>query len=277
VAEETPTNAWVVVNGASYYPALFELDGKLYTQAIKVDSDLDGIEYCVSQFVLYKEVNGSEGVGAGDIVVFGTPQPDSDYEVYIDEDYRLPYCFTIEGFMKYEIPIEVLCFEEADYDYFGFFWFDITEIVIREACFFGDLCLENFSLWANELPYSNSGIYPDEKAYFKIHSFKAVGLVPPFTWIELPYSPVNNYSIYDQGLPLCVEYPDVLGTDETFKFELWIWVPQTGGGFNWTLYDIFYTTDNNPIPQAGNDGVVDFAVGTCSPNSFPIYTWLGPH
>jgi hypothetical protein len=256
VAEETPTNAWVVVNGASYYPALFELDGKLYTQAIKVDSDLDGIEYCVSQFVLYKEVNGSEGVGAGDIVVFGTPQPDSDYEVYIDEDYRLPYCFTIEGFMKYEIPIEVLCFEEADYDYFGFFWFNITEIVIREQCFFGDLCLKHIddydgSLYEGQL----NGLQIDMPAIFKLYVFKE--------GVAVPYSPFSNEAWLGEGAPLCIEYPDNLTIDgETFTVELWIYV-KVGAGFNYVKFHTF-SFDDEEMLAAGTDGVVDFVLGNCN-------------
>jgi hypothetical protein len=46
------------------------------------------------------------------------------------------------------------------------------------------------------------------------------------------------------------------------------------GIWDWQLYGTFTTTDALPIPEAGADGVVDFAVGDCSPNSFPIYTWL---
>ena len=131
-----PTHAWVVINGEDYFPELFDVDGVLFTQALKLPVLEVGTQYCISDFVLYYEGNNTPGyqtTGDGDEIVYGTPLPGSDYETYINVDYRFPYCFTVDAFAKAEIPIEVLCYQNADYTEFGFDWFAITEIVIQGA------------------------------------------------------------------------------------------------------------------------------------------------
>jgi hypothetical protein len=79
------------------------------------------------------------------------------------------------NFTKVEIPVEVLCFLPSVYDKFGFIWFEITEIVVREFCFFGDVC-------ANGDPYTPSdfegsayeafGLAVDMHAIYEIRVFK---------------------------------------------------------------------------------------------------------
>ena len=114
-----PTHAWVVINDEDYFPELFDVDGELFTQALKLPVLENDGEHCITAFVLYYEGNDTPGYQAdpvGDEIVFGTPQPASDYETYINEDYRFSYCFTVSAFAKAEIPIEVLCYQNADYD-----------------------------------------------------------------------------------------------------------------------------------------------------------------
>jgi len=267
--DDIPTHAWVEIDGVDdYYPELFELGGQLYTQAIKLPIG----SYNVTNFVLYKEVDGIEGIGATDIIVFATPIEDGDdtqgYDIYVDP--ALPHPFTVVAFTKDEIPLEVLCFQEADFTEFGFDWFAVTEIVIRQFCFFGDICIDNPTLYANEAPYSTGGVDVDEEAYFRVIVKEGGDAVP--------YSPFDNLSIYGTGAVLCVDYPDNLNEVEDFTFELQVWVPGSSG-FEWQTYATFTSTDDGPLMYGnveivGDDGVVDFAIGTCSPDSNPIFDWL---
>jgi len=258
----TPTHAHIVITGPggpfTFDPQVFMIGTKLYTQAIKLPAG----DYQVTTFFLYQD-NAPAGYGTGDVIVYATPES-GPYVIYLT--HTLPYSFTVAAFTKIELDIEVLCFMDLLYQNFGFFWFDITEIIIREACFFGDLCIEDLGLW-NAPPYSNGGVMTDEEAFIKVEVY--VNSLPN------PLTVWDNLSIYGTGYPLCVEYPDVVNATDNITFKLYVWVPSTTPGvFAWQLYGTFTTTDALPIPEAGDDQVIDFAIGTCSPDSDPIYPWL---
>jgi hypothetical protein len=271
---DVPTNAELVIDGTTYNPELFELDGVLYTQALKLP--VQAQQYCVTSFILYKEGNNVPGYQtnpAGDVVVFGTPLANSTYEPYITPAYRLPYCFTVTAFTKAELPIEVLCYLDADYDAFGFDWFAITEIVIREQCFFGDFCIKhtadyhgsNYTLqstWPGDVPFW------DAPAIIEIVVSKRTALNPE-TWTPVEYSPFTNNTAnagYGVGAPVCIQYPDNLSIPgETFKAELYILVKQ-GNAFNFVKFHEWTFVDDQmivPAPPA-SDGVVDFVLGSCN-------------
>jgi hypothetical protein len=68
---------------------------------------------------------------------------------------------------------------------------------------------------------------------------------------------------YGVGAPLCVTYADNLNVDdEEFTFELYILVKQ-GNSFVFVLFHTWTFFDDDMIP-AGDDGVVDFVLGTCN-------------
>ena len=268
---DVPTNAWVNINGEDYYPELFTVGDDLFTQSIKLEV---GTNYCVQDFVLYKESGDNEGYQAGeDITTHGTPHSDSDYAPYVTES--LDYCFDVTAFEKVEIPLEVLCFQDAEYSSFGFDWFAITKIVIRQFCFFGDICIDDPSLYENDQYYSQGGVNVDEEAVFRVVVMNGTE--------EVPYSPFSNEAIYGSGSVMCVDYPDNLSEVDDFTFELQLWQPDANGNFMWQTYATFYSQDDGDIydndqytgdPVDGTDGVVDFAVGSCSPDSYPIYDWI---
>jgi hypothetical protein len=206
----------------------------------------------VQEFVLYDDVDGVLGITGSDVIVYGTPHTGNHYAVYTNPD--VAFEFTVQAFKKIEIDIEVLCFTEADYDDFGFFWFDITEIVIREQCFFGDLCLKHIGDYIGSL-YEHGGLQIDEPAIFELHVYKE--------GVAVPYSPFSNAAWWGEGAPLCIEYPDNLSIDgETFTVELWILV-KVGAGFNYVKFHTWTFDDEEMIP-AGTDGVVDFVLGNCN-------------
>lgn len=269
--DDVPDHAWVNISGVDYYPELFTVGTELFTQSIKL---LEGTNYCVQDFVLYQESGDNEGYQPGeDITTNGTPHSDSDYAPYVNQS--LEYCFDVNAFEKVEIPLEVLCFQDAEYDSFGFDWFAITKIVIRQFCFFGDICISNPSLYENDQYYSQDGVQVDEEALFRVIVMNGVD--------EVPYSPFTNDTIYGEGKNMCVDYPDNLSEVNDFTFELQVWQPDANGNFVWQSYAIFYSQDDGDLfdndqytgtSVVGDDGVVDFAVGSCSPDSYPIYEWI---
>ncbi len=267
---DVPDYAAVKINGLWYYPALFTLDGQLYTQAIKFPVGV----YTVQEFFLYKNVGGTTAYDDGDIVVFATPLAGTLYAEFVSTP--LEFTFTVEAFKKAQVEIQVLCFQDHLYTNFGFMWFHITEIIVREMCFFGDICLNGNggeppawipSDYAGSL-YAVNGLQEDEVAIFQVKVYKNGVLLPP------PYDVFSNESWYGIGAPLCVVYPDNLSLVEVFTFEIWVYV-KTLSGFGYQLYHTFTVTDAE-LWVTGPDGVIDFAIGTCSPDSQYIWPWLTP-
>lgn len=249
-----PTNAHVVIAGVGYDPQVFRIDGKLYTQAIKL---LPG-SYTVTSFFLYKESGATAGYQiAEDLIVMATPESGSPYNVYTTPD--LPFTFTVTKFAKTEVYVEVLCFEAAKYTDFGFGWFQVGEIVLREQCFFGDICMKHPADYAgSHYALQPGGLKLDMPAIFKIVAYKDNVLLPNYSTFTNDFGP--NYGV---GAPVCVQYPDNINiSGETFKFELWILV-KVGATFDYKLFNTWTFIDANVIP-AGTDGVVDFVLGSCN-------------
>jgi hypothetical protein len=257
--------------GAVYYgtyrPLVFALDGKLYTQAIKLPPGT----YTVDKFLVMDDM-GTPGDLTDDEIYMATPTAGADYSQYTDPDVR--FDFIVEAFKKAEVEVEVLCFIPSEYTGFGFTWFHITEIIVREVCFFGDICLNGepylITDYAGSL-YEGNGLQEDEIAYFNV--------VVKKNGIEVPGSPFSMAPIYGTGYPLCVQYPDILNVEEVFTFEIWVLV-KTSTGFDYVYYGSLTATDNGPLFYAGTampaNTVIDFVVGTCSPMSLIQWAWIIP-
>ena len=247
-----PDYAHIVIDGTDYYPEVFRLDGVLYTQAIKLPVG----SYTVSQFLLMDD-NGTPGVLGDDQIAMGTPETASDYAVYVSE--TVDFDFDVVEFTKLELEVEVLCFQDAEYDAFGFDWFVITEIVIREQCFFGDICLKHISDYEGSL-------YEEQSTGLQIDMPAIVQIIVKKNGVEVPGSPFTNATVemgWGVGQALCVQYPDNLGVDgEEFTFELKILV-KVGAGFQYLTFHTFTVEDEEMI-AAGQDGVVDFVLGNCN-------------
>ncbi|RLD36930.1 MAG: hypothetical protein DRI83_04690 [Bacteroidetes bacterium] len=256
-----PDYAQVTISGADYFPLVFRIDGILYTQNIKLDLPVPVGGYIVTQFLLWDDGNTPGGTlpEADDQIVMGTPASGSPYEVYIAEPYRLDYVIDVLAFEKIQIPIEVLCFQDDEYTEFGFDWFVITEIVIREQCFFGDICVKHPDDYIGSL-YENqsTGLQLDMPAIVELHVFK--------DGTPVPYSPFTNATAdanWGVGAPLCIQYPDNLQiTGEVFTVELWILV-KWGDTFVYKLFHTWTFIDNAMIPD-GTDGIVEFVLGNCN-------------
>jgi hypothetical protein len=237
------------IDKKTFTPAVFRLDGKLYTQAIKLDPGT----YWVVNFLIMDDM-GTPLDDSDDMIYMATPAEAATFAEYVADP--VSFDFTVTAFTKIEIDVEVLCYEDKYYTEFGFFWFNITEIVVREQCFFGDICLKHWIEYAGsnyELQPGDLGL--DMVAIMEIKVYKNDLLVETFTNNVGP-----NYGV---GAPLCVTYADNLNVDdEEFTFELYILVKQ-GNSFVFVLFHTWTFFDDDMIP-AGDDGVVDFVLGTCN-------------
>jgi len=96
----------------TFNPAVFRLDGKLYTQAIKFPVKENGntTKYTVKKFLLYAE--------DGTTLIMATPKNEAKFSEYVTKP--VPFKFEVNKFEKAQIPVEVLCFWPQDYMNFGF-------------------------------------------------------------------------------------------------------------------------------------------------------------
>ncbi len=171
----------------------------------------------------------------------------------------LDFTVSVLSFIKTEIDVEVLCFEDSDYLEFGFDWFAITEIIVREQCFFGDFCVKHpadytGSYYANQ----STGLQIDMPAIFNIVVKKNGAPIP-----NSPFTNATAVANWGVGAPVCVQYPDNLNVEgDEFTFELWIYV-KTGNNFSFKKFHTWTFEDEEMIP-AGEDGIVDFVLGSCN-------------
>jgi len=233
---------------------VFYLGGVIYTNTLKLDPGM----HTVDSFVLMND-EGTPADMSDDTIVQATPLLGSEYENFVEMP--LPFEFEVDAFFKLEINIEILCFVENEYELFGFVWFTVEEVIVREVCFFGDFCTKYFDDYGRSLYAGQSmGLRHDMPAIFMIKVFRThdVEGVPQRDWI-ITY---DNEDWLGEGYPLCVKYPDFKGVEDTIEFELWILV-KVGDGFEYVPFHTFTTVDAEPLADIGDDNVLDFVLGSC--------------
>lgn len=144
-----PTIADIVLENAEgvllpFAPQVFYLNGNLYSQAIKLPPGT----YTVEQFLLREAVNGT--------IIMATPSATSAYEAYITPGRTLGFSFEVKEFEKSEVQAEVLCFEPSAYSAFGFHWYNIHQTIVKNFCFFGDICLTQDPVYQEETAYGGN-------------------------------------------------------------------------------------------------------------------------
>jgi len=255
-------------NGINYFKAMvFYTNGELYTQTIKLpvamcDDAPDCCEtYWVTEFYMYDE--------EGDLIK-AAPYPGDEIEQIPPSEFfqfvtqPLPVELTICAFEKKEFYIDVLCFAPDYYDLFGFFWFEITEITVREICFYGDICQawwmtpsdwhpNGVPLWVWE-EYDNlyqdqqMGIQQDMPAIFTLWLGKQTDYDPNLYHLIGIY---NNEDVLGEGEPLCFRYADYDAIEgEQFAIFLFIYGP-------WNYTDAGRSEEFGYTLNAGRDDVFD--------------------
>lgn len=241
--------ASVVINDKNYKLDVFYIDGQPYTKTLKLPVG----DYTLSEFILMDD-NNTPDDESDDAIVAATPHGGSEFAAYVDQP--LDIQFTVRAFKKTELSISVLCYEESSYSSFGFVFYQIGQVVIREQFFFGDICLKSIKDYVGS-PYENqeNGLMLDMPAIAKIEVWRN----------GVKMGEYSNEAWFGEGQPLRVRYGDVLGKPDQFELKLFIMV-RKGPGFDFNYFHSWIFIDDERIP-AGEDGVVDFVLGNCVPDA----------
>ena len=227
-----------------------------WTSSIKLMSG----DYTLTEFLVYN--NGPDGItnNADDVLISAVPHTGASYAQYVTTP--LAKTFTVTTDKKTEVVLDVVCFNPQNFDNFGFEYFQMNEITVRQLWFFGDFCIKDKadyagSQYAQQSNWSSvAGLFIDAPAISKVEVYKRGVLVETFT---------NSA----QGEKLSVTYADDNNVTEAFVIKLYILVKE-GAVYNYVLFKEWSFNDNaeGTIPH-GVDGVVDYVLGNCYDPSTP--------
>jgi hypothetical protein len=242
------------INGVTYTSPIFTVGGMVLTQAIKLPVGT----YTMTYFVV-KNASGE--------IVRAAPLPTTEFHHLMENP--LDLTIEVEGFIKKQLIIDVLCYEDLYFEAFGFTWFELNDVKIERQCFFGDICTGKLGDFAgSEYAQQQNGVQMDMPAIMKIATYKMGDTdyefltefdnFGDFSWSD----ETQTYSGFmGEGACMEVYWANDLDLTEQFKFELYVWLP-VGGVFDWVLVHVWEFLDEN-CPDPGQDGVVDFVLGTC--------------
>ena len=241
--------AKVVISETTYKVAVFYINDKPYTNTLKLPKG----NYTLTEFMLMDDNNTPDDT-SDDVLIAATPHEGSEFSKYVEQALNIE--FSVEAFNKTELGVSVLCYQESDYSQFGFIYYGIGQVVVREQFFFGDICICRLDDYENSL-YANqsSGLQLDMPAITKIEVWRN----------GVKFEEFNNEEWYGEGQPLRVRYADVLYNEDFFEFKLFVLVRQ-GSDINYVHFHSWKFKDDELIPS-GNDGVVDFVLGNCLPDA----------
>jgi hypothetical protein len=243
-------------NPTIMYADVYYIGDQLYTKALMMDPG----SYTVVGFLVKDDLTG-DGPSGDDPIYKAAPATNSEFYEFVTNG--LDIDFDVEAFKKTKVLIDVLCFIPDEYELFGFFWFEITEITVREMCFFGDLCIKSPSEYDGSLyEESGGGVFIDEPAIFRIYGYH--NGEPMRVDDEGDPAPYTNVDWLGVGDPLCIRYADYDNEEDSYSFELWVYV-RVGSDFDYVhMYTWTWTDDFEDTYQVGDDGVAEFVVGNCN-------------
>jgi len=241
--------AIVQIDDSSYKVDVFYIGDMPFTTTLKLSTGT----HTLKEFTMWSDNNTPASL-ADDELLAAAPHSGSNFSAYVVTPLNIP--FLIEPFAKVEFPIEVVCFEEDNYDDFGFQYFQINGVLLHEESFFGDLCAKNPDDYIGSLyEQQSTGLQYDMPAIFKIEVWRNGTIQQTF----------SNETWHGEGEPLTVRYGDYVLQTDAFEFKLYILV-RKGSWFDYVYFYSWFTTDDQKLPQ-GSDGVVEFALGNCVPDA----------
>lgn len=241
--------AKIVISDVEYTLDVYYIGSVPYTKTLKLPTG----DYTLTEFMLMDD-NQTPDDTSDDVLIAATPHEGSEFAQFVDQPLNID--FTVEEFEKTQLNVQVLCYEESDHSSFGFVFYEIGQVVVREQFFFGDVCICRLEDYANSL-YANQseGLQLDMPAIAKIEVFRNGTSMGEY----------SNEAWYGEGQPLRVLYADVLNQVDSFEFKLSILVKQ-GLEYNYVHFHTWRFVDDEVI-EGGEDGVVDFVLGNCEPGA----------
>lgn len=234
--------ALIEIDGKTHQVGVFYLNDRIFTNSMKLSSG----DHTLSQFILVNDANTPNDLG-DDIIVMAAPEAGSHYASFVSKP--MPFDFTVDAFFKTEISIELLCFEPNDFENFGFNWFTVDEINVREFCIEGCICVDDLDLFIGSLyEGQTTGLQYQMPAIFKVDVYRNDNLVIRY----------GNEDFLGENSPLCIKYPDYEGVVDNFKFEVWVL-----GVNGYELFETLTTTDDIPLQDIDLNNYMYFAFGGC--------------
>jgi len=253
-----------IIDGIEYKTTVYYVDGMMLTQVIKLPNGL----HLLTSFLVYDDY-GTPGDESDDVLIRAAPLPGSLYWELMT--YQLNIEFMVDPFVKTQIPIDVLCWEELYYEEFGFAWFQFHDVRIERQCWFGDIC----GYAAEDFEGSEYNFEFDMVAKFRVVISKQSPDKATNNWI-----PIREIEGDPDGDCTEVHWANRIAEYELFKFELYVYVPVAGPpGFDYVLMQTWISpngegVNTNTLPYPTDDGVVDFVVGDCQDDATPAdYTY----
>jgi hypothetical protein len=247
----------VTIDGQLHKIDVFYIDNVPYTNTIKLAAG----SHIIEEFIMYND-NMTPAVSGDDYVMAAAVHTGADYSDLVTN--LLDKNVTIEPFKKNVLAIDLVCYEAAYFENFGFEYFHLDQTIIREQNFFGDFCIKNVADYAGS-PYAlqENGVQLDMPALFKIELWQNDLLIQTY----------SNAAWHGEGQPLKVTYADNLNQVDNYILKLFILVRQ-GTAFSYVHFHDWTFADAQTI-DAGTDGVVDFALGNCVPDAdLVIPPWM---
>ncbi|MCX6287398.1 MAG: hypothetical protein NTY96_09815 [Bacteroidetes bacterium] len=256
---QTANYAKITIDGIHYIRVIFYVGGVPYTNTLQLGTGLHHLQ----EFTIWSD-HQTPNDSTDDVMLSAVPHTGSNYAPYVTSP--LDIAFSVEAFKKTQLPVEAVCYQPSNYTDFGFTYFQIEQVTVREQPFFGDLCIKSIADYSiNGSPYllQSNGIQLDLPAIFKIEVYRNNILMNVF----------NNEAWNGEGQPLKVLYADRQGITDNFEFKLFVKV-RKGPGFDYVYFKSWTITDAQVIPQ-NSDGVCDFSIGYCNPNAdYVLPPWI---
>lgn len=247
--------------GAFINIPVFYVDGKPWTNSIKLTEGT----HILNEFLVYSD-NNTPNDYSDDILLSAAPHVGSTFAGYVTTP--LNQTFTVVTDKKNEIKLDVVCFQPQYYTKFGFVYFQLNELTIRQLWFFGDFCIKNKadyagSQYATQTNWGTGTGFIDAPAIAKVEVWRG-GVLQ------------NTFTNSSQGEKFSVTYGDYKQQTDAFEIKLFILVRQ-GTQFNYVYFKSWTFNDISNIPQ-GTDGVVDFVLGDCydvnNPPDLVLAPWM---
>ncbi len=256
---QTANYVKATIDGIEHKIDVFYVNGAPFTNTIQLSPGI----HTLNEFTIWSD-NQTPNDPSDDVMLSAAPHTGSPYEQYVSSPTAIS--FNVEAFKKTQLPIEAVCYQASNYSSFGFTYFQIEQVTVREQPFFGDLCIKSiadYSIPGSPYLLQSNHIQLDLPAIFKIDVYRNTIFMNTF----------NNEAWNGEGQPLKVLYADRSGIPDIFEFKLYVKV-RKGAGFDYVYFTSWTTTDGNVIPQ-NNDGVLDFSIGYCNPNAdYVLPPWI---
>ena len=238
---------------------VFYVSGKPWTSSIKMTTGV----HTIQEFLVYNDNNTPNDL-TDDILISAVPHIGSEFAIYVTTP--LEQTFTIVNGKKTEIKLDVVCYQPNVSNNFGFVYFNINQINVKELAFFGDFCIKEKSDYANSLYAQQTNWilgtgYIDAPAIAKVEVWRNGILIQT----------VGNAP---QGEKIIVKYSDNKSVVDAYEIKLFILVRQ-GTNFNYVMFKSWTFNDISNIPQ-GTDGLIDYILGNCYDPSSPPDLILAP-